>query len=231
MVQQVQSVCHACEGKGKIIDEKDKCKSCKGKKTYRDRKVLEVVIEKGMKNGSKIRFSGEADELPGTIPGDVIFVVQEKEHEIFQRKGADLLMTMELELSEALCGFVKTIRHLDGRSIKIESPVGKVILPDSLHCIQGEGMPYPGNPFTKGRLFINFKVNFPESIAQPAIASILSVLPAPPAVVLTNEEEECAFEEVDISEFGQGNERAYEAHDDDEDERGGGGGGVQCQSS
>ena len=57
----------------------------------KDRKILEVNIEKGMKNGHKIKFSGEADEMPGTVPGDVVIMVQEKEHEVFARKGADLV--------------------------------------------------------------------------------------------------------------------------------------------
>lgn len=231
MVQQMQSACGACKGTGKIIDEKDKCKSCKGKKTYKDRKVLEVAVEKGMKNGQKIRFAGEADELPGTIPGDVVFVVQEKEHETFKRKGADLLTTIELELSEALCGFTKTIQHMDGRSLKIESPAGKVIEPDSVHCIQGEGMPYHGNPFTKGRLFISFKVKFPETLQQTAVTGLLSVLPKPADPTLTDQEEECPFQEVDISQFGQGNDRVYEAHDDGDDDHQGGAQRVQCQSS
>jgi DnaJ family protein A protein 2 len=57
-----------------------------------------------MKHGSKIRFSGEADEVPGTIPGDVIISVQEKEHDVFKRKGADLVLDIELSLTEALTG-------------------------------------------------------------------------------------------------------------------------------
>ena len=65
MVQQMQTACTACNSTGKVMDEKDKCKACKGAKVYKDRKVLEVLIEKGMKNGSKIRFAGEADEIPG----------------------------------------------------------------------------------------------------------------------------------------------------------------------
>jgi hypothetical protein len=38
------------------MDEKDKCKSCKGQKVVKDRKVLEVNIEKGMKKkfGKKV---------------------------------------------------------------------------------------------------------------------------------------------------------------------------------
>ena len=85
MVQQMQSACSACKGEGKAIDERDKCKGCKGQKVMKDRKVLEVHIEKGMKNGHKIKFTGEADEIPGTVPGDVVITVQEKEHEALKR--------------------------------------------------------------------------------------------------------------------------------------------------
>lgn len=43
-----------------------------------ERKVLEVHITKGMRNGQKITFHGEADEAPGVVPGDIIFIVEEK---------------------------------------------------------------------------------------------------------------------------------------------------------
>ena len=140
MVQQMQSVCPACRGACKTMDEKDKCKACKGQKVYKDRKVLEVGIEKGMKNGQKIKFSGEADEVPGTLPGDVIIVVQEKEHESFKRKGADLVHSVELTLSEALCGFTRVITQMDGRLLKIESKAGEVLKQDAVKVVAGEGM-------------------------------------------------------------------------------------------
>ena len=140
MVQQMQSVCPACRGACKTMEEKDKCKACKGQKVYKDRKVLEVGIEKGMKHGQKIKFSGEADEVPGTIPGDVIIVVQEKEHENFKRKGADLVHSVELTLSEALCGFTRVITQMDGRLLKIESKAGEVLKQDAVKVIAGEGM-------------------------------------------------------------------------------------------
>lgn len=230
MVQQMQSACPACKGEGKIMNEKDKCQSCKGKKTYKDRKVLEVMIEKGMKNGQKIRFSGEADELPGTIPGDVIFVIQEKEHDTFKRKGADLVATLSLQLTEALCGFTKTITHLDGRVLRIDSQPGRIIKPDSVHMIQGEGMPYHGNPFTKGRLFVLFRVEFPSALPPQTVRSLVACLPPKPEIMLSGEEEECSFSEVDISQFGQGNESMQRdaSHEDDEDQRGGQ--KVQCQN-
>ncbi len=38
--------------------------------------MLEVAITRGMKHGQKVTFRGEADEIPGVLPGDVIFVIQ-----------------------------------------------------------------------------------------------------------------------------------------------------------
>ena len=236
MVQQVQSPCGTCRGACKVISEKDKCKTCKGKKVNKDRKVLEVNVEKGMKNGSKIKFAGESDEAPDTIPGDIVFIVQEREHETFKRKGADLVISIDLSLSESLCGFTRTITHMDGRVLRIDSAPGNVVKPDSVRLIQGEGMPYHGNPFTKGRLFVHFRVDFPATLPTAVITAISGVLPKPPMAQLTGEEEECKMTPVDLSQFGQdtGGGRSNSAHDEDDDEEGGGGRGggqkVQCNN-
>lgn len=229
MVQQMQTACGTCKQTGKIIEERDKCTSCKGAKVFKDRKVLEVNIEKGMKQGSKIKFSGEADEVPGTIPGDVVIQVQEKEHDVFKRKGSDLVCTMTLQLSEALCGFVRTITHLDGRVLKIQSPPGAVVKQDSVKLIQGEGMPLQGNIFTKGRLFIHFQVEFPKTLPTQTVSALSEILPRASTPMLSGEEEECNMNDVDISQFGQG-EGAARGDAYDEDEEGGRGGAqkVQC---
>ncbi|MCL7034259.1 hypothetical protein MKW94_009590 [Papaver nudicaule] len=62
MIQQMQHVCQECRGTGEIINEKDKCQQCKGSKVTKEKKVLEVHVEKGMQNGQKIVFEGQADE-------------------------------------------------------------------------------------------------------------------------------------------------------------------------
>lgn len=43
--------------------EKDRCKKCKGAKVVNEKKVMEIFIEKGMRNGEKIPMKGEADQL------------------------------------------------------------------------------------------------------------------------------------------------------------------------
>ena len=47
-IQQMQSMCSECEGQGERINPKDRCKECQGRKITRERKVLEVHIDKGM---------------------------------------------------------------------------------------------------------------------------------------------------------------------------------------
>ncbi|KAJ8340145.1 hypothetical protein SKAU_G00347780 [Synaphobranchus kaupii] len=80
MVQQMQSVCTDCNGEGEVISEKDRCKKCEGKKVVKEVKILEVHVDKGMKHGQKITFGGEADQAPAVEPGDIVLVLQEKEH-------------------------------------------------------------------------------------------------------------------------------------------------------
>jgi len=47
---------------GEVISERDKCPQCKGNKVTHEKKVLEVHVEKGMQQGQKIVFEGQADE-------------------------------------------------------------------------------------------------------------------------------------------------------------------------
>ena len=58
-----------------------------------------------MTEGTKIPFRGYADEKPGVEPGDVVIVIMEKEHHLFQRKGNELIVKLNISLSEALTGF------------------------------------------------------------------------------------------------------------------------------
>ena len=77
-----------------------------------------------MRDGQKITFNGEGDQEPGLEPGDVMIVLDQKEHDVFQRKDDDLTMKMNIKLAEALCGFKKTIRTLDDRMLIISSHPG-----------------------------------------------------------------------------------------------------------
>lgn len=66
---------------------------------------------------------------PDTVTGDIIFVLQQKEHPKFKRKGDDLFYEHTLTLTEALCGFQYVLAHLDGRQLLIKSNPGEVVKP------------------------------------------------------------------------------------------------------
>ncbi len=42
MMQQMQKVCVACDGRGQKVEERHRCKECKGKRTVRSKKIIEV---------------------------------------------------------------------------------------------------------------------------------------------------------------------------------------------
>ena len=96
MVMQTQGHCDECRGKGQIIDPKHKCKKCKGGKVLKERKVIEVQVDKGCPNKHRYTFHGEADEAPGYQAGDLVCIIDEKPHEIFKRKKADLVINKNL---------------------------------------------------------------------------------------------------------------------------------------
>lgn len=227
MIQQVQSACPNCSGTGKDV--------AKGVKQVKERKILEVPVDKGMRDGSKIKFDGESDEHPGMLPGDVIFVVKQKEHSRFKRKGADLLLTKKINVCEALCGTKFLVTQLDGRQLLIETKPGKVIKAGELMCVEDEGMPYEGNPFTKGKLFILFEIVFPTSgsLTAQQIQVLQSVLPPKPKLEIDEDDEEpeeCTLQDVAKDMFGKsGNHGSRsQAYDSDEEDAGEGGQRVQC---
>lgn len=126
-------------------------------------------IEKGMPDGYKFVFPGEAGktEIRGLNMsyecGDVIIAIKEGKHPVFERIGLDLITRIPLRLAEAVNGFQKVIKTLDGRYLVIKIPPG-CALPDSYKCILGWGMPEHQNPLVKGRLFIQFK--FQEEVPK-----------------------------------------------------------------
>lgn len=126
MLQQIQQPCNECEGKGEVINPKDRCKTCNGKKVNNERKLLEVHIDKGMRNGQTITFQQAADEAPGVITGDVVIVIEEKPHDVFKREGNDLFTDVEIDLLTALAGGHFSLQHLDDHALRVAIGPGEI---------------------------------------------------------------------------------------------------------
>lgn len=236
MIQQMQTQCDECKGEGSIVSEKDKCKTCEGNKTLKEKKTLEVFVNKGMRHGERIVFNGEADEAPDTTPGDVVVVLQQQDHPNFTREGVNLFYRKKITLVEALTGFQFPVQHLDGRYLLIKSEPNCVYKPGDIKAIRGEGMPLARNPLDKGTLFIELQVEFPkpeqlEENVKKLLRKMLPISEQKDMDTLPEEHEEVVLQQVDVdAERKKYESQQKEAYDED-DEHHRHHGGTSCRQS
>jgi DnaJ family protein A protein 2 len=99
-------------------------------------------------------------------PGNVIVVLNQKEHPTFRREGCDLHLKKKLTLVEALCGFSFKVEHLDGRVLVVKSHADVCYKPGDIKGIKEEGMPMQKHPSTKGHLYIELDIEFPKMLTS-----------------------------------------------------------------
>ena len=175
-------------GPGMMTQAQAQCGSCT--KGYRcamkkERVEVEVRVDKGAADKAKIKVLCKGNEQAGAETGDVHFVIQQKRHDLFTRKGADLLLKKDIALVEALAGFEFVVPTLDGRKLLVRAKPGQIVRPEVARgipfvmCVDNEGMPKYGNPFDKGRLFVLFHIVFPRNgaLKPEAIAKLKRALP------------------------------------------------------
>lgn len=161
MVATVKTTCHSCGGNKKVPNPGDYCKGCFGKKIVEESKILEINLAPGTNNGQKYAFNGEADQLPGCIPGNIYIIIQEKILDNkWKRIGNDLQYKQSISLKEALTGYSFTIKHLSGKNVNIQRS-GKIVKPGDIHKLDHHGMPILNQKEKYGKLQILFDVVFP----------------------------------------------------------------------
>ncbi|CDO94545.1 unnamed protein product [Kluyveromyces dobzhanskii CBS 2104] len=189
MVQTWQTSCKDCGGTGKYIRSKDACQECSGNGFLKERKIFDVEVVPGMRNGNEIILPGEADEVINTeygkervIPGDVIITIQlnRKEDKMKYKyliHDHDLILdNFEVDLKTSLCGGTIVVEdHPSGTPFKIEVLSGELLKPGCIKCVENKGMPIDPNG-KYGNLYIRFQVKFPESLGADTIDKLSEIL-------------------------------------------------------
>ena len=184
-MQQVQRPCGSCKGKG-MDKNYEQCKSCEGKRLVLEEYKISTDIEKGVKEGDIIVAKNAGHEI---FPedrdkyerGDIYIIIHEKKHKIFRRGSEvsgrinpyDLNLELEITLEESLCGFERTIKHLDGKELLISEM--DIIKHKEKRYIPGEGMPHK-NSGKRGDLFVKYIVKYPTNISYEQKKGIYKVL-------------------------------------------------------
>lgn len=111
-------------------------------------KVYKIKLKPGWKEGTKVKFSATKN-LPA-----ITFVVKEKKHALFQRRGDDLIYRYQLEQPSRQTSLHLDIMLLDGTNWSRTIPVSYLRAGQSL-TIPDHGMPIKGGP-GRGNLIIEF---------------------------------------------------------------------------
>jgi len=143
---------------------KTECEKCDNVQFVRQEDELTVSLEPGMVDGQKIEFFEEGEPVIDGEPGDLVFVVQTRPHAVFKRVNThDLHMNLVISLLEALVGFERQIKHLDGHMVTIAHK--GVVSPGDVMKLKNEGM-RKYDSTRKGSLYVNITVSFPKSMTD-----------------------------------------------------------------
>jgi len=129
-----------------------------------EHKTLELVVHRGWKAGTKLRYEGAGDQLIGRPRQDVVFVLTEKPHSLFSRDGSDLHCKVRIPLKQALLGGLATrIRLLDGTMLDVT--LSGVHGSGSRVKFEGKGM-YDRKKNANGDLIVQIDVEFPALLSR-----------------------------------------------------------------
>lgn len=115
------ATCPTCRGAGEVITSP--CSNCGGRKQVQQQRSLKVRIPAGIRSEQQIRLTGEgAPGSDGGPPGNLYVVVDVDRHPIFQRRGDDILINLEINVAQAALGDEIVVPTVDGEaSLKIPS--------------------------------------------------------------------------------------------------------------
>jgi molecular chaperone DnaJ len=157
----VMRTCSNCGGKGQII--RNPCKKCGGAGRIEKEKSLEIKIPAGVETGSRLRVTGEGEAgVNGGPAGDLFVVLHVKEHEMFERQGANLYSAVPITFAQAALGTDIQVKTLDGEE-ELKIPAGTQT--GSIFRIKSQGMPALGGR-GKGDLFVAVTLITPKTLTK-----------------------------------------------------------------
>jgi len=132
------STCPQCGGEGRVIRER--CRDCGGEGRVSETETIAVKVPKGVAGGNFIPLRGMGDAGPrGGPAGDLIVLIEEKPHAVYDRDGDDLVVDLPVGFATAALGGKVEVPLVDGTraalSVPAGTPTGHVLR------LRGKGLP------------------------------------------------------------------------------------------
>ena len=168
------SACSQCRGKGTIIT--NPCETCRGEGRVRGEETVEVNIPAGVMSGNYLSVQGKGNAGPNSGPnGDLIVVIQEKDHPLFVRHENNVVFDYYASFPELAMGGsveIPTLEVADKelphenpdryKKVEITIPAGTQV--GKVFRLRGKGIPELRS-HSKGDFLVQIKVWIPTKLS------------------------------------------------------------------
>ncbi|MEK9174553.1 MAG: molecular chaperone DnaJ [Patescibacteria group bacterium] len=156
------AICPTCHGEGQYPEQS--CKECSGEGRVRKIEKLSIPIPAGIETGGVLRIHGKGEEgIRGGEAGDLEIKVNIKEHEIFERDGADIYSEIGVPFDMAVLGGNAEVKIIDGK-VDLKIPVGTES--GAVFKLAGKGMPYSAS--RRGDHYVEIYIRTPKKLSSKA---------------------------------------------------------------
>ncbi|MGH8542381.1 MAG: molecular chaperone DnaJ [Stackebrandtia sp.] len=157
--------CKECDGVGAVV--KEKCPECRGAGGVTKTRTLTVRIPAGVRDGQRIRLAGRGEPGErGGPAGDLYVLVHVRAHELFQRDGDDVTLTVPVTFAEAALGTTLRVPTLtDPVTLRVPpgTPSGRTLRVRGRGVQRAEGSGKPG-----GDMLVTIEIAVPKDLSDKA---------------------------------------------------------------
>ncbi len=156
--------CSFCQGVGTVPAER--CEVCSGRGLLDVEVSLKVRVPAGIDTGQQLQVKGKGNRAKGSADntplGDLMVVVNIREHAFFQRHGTEIFCDLPLSFADAALGAQVEIPTLESRAT-IRIPPGTQ--PGAVFTLKGRGLPTVKGPSRRGDLHVRTILEVPSQLS------------------------------------------------------------------
>jgi molecular chaperone DnaJ len=158
---QTSQACPTCSGAGQSIGKRPAGADQNG--MIRKEVVIPIEIPAGVEEGMQLTVRGKGNDAPGNgVPGDLLIVIEEEEHEFLKREGVNLHYDLYLNFADAALGSSTEVPVVGGK-VKFKiipgTQSGKTLR------LKAKGIPEI-NGYGKGDILIHINVWTPQNLTK-----------------------------------------------------------------
>ena len=127
-----------------------------------DSAKLSVTVPAGVKEGQRLKLSGEGDAGAAGAPGDLYVIINIQEHALFKRNENDVTLDLPIGYTDAILGTNVEVPTLTGKAM--------IRIPPGTHSgqtfrLKGKGFPKLGG-FGSGDMLVKVLVDTPHNLSS-----------------------------------------------------------------